>query len=308
MKRLLTESNGIKTIYFGIFVFIFSLILFSLNDWNISKNSEIDLIRITNFSDFIGGVIGPVFSLVGIVLFYVALTEQRKDFETNKRNLQTQTKALEQQIKEFELQRIELFETRQVFMTQTEMLRKQQFESTFFNLINLHHNIINSMDLQKVEPKYKGITKLTAPRDQRDELVFTTLKGRDCFVEFRNRLSEIFISTDGQKQSLDFTNQVYSEFYNKFNSDLGHYFRNLYHLFKFIKNSEEKDKNVYASLLRSQLSNDELFLLFYNGISDYGKQKFKPLIEEFNLLKNISSGVLLEPVHMNFYNGKAYIA
>ena len=125
------------------------------------------------------------------------------------------------------------------------------------------------MDLQKVEPKYKGITKLTAPRDQRDELAFTTLKGRDCFVEFRNRLSEIFTSTDGQKQSLDFTNQIYSEFYNKFNSDLGHYFRNLYHIFKFIKNSEEKDKNGYASILRSQLSNDELLLLFYNGISDY---------------------------------------
>lgn len=307
MKRLLTESNGIKTIYFGIFVFIFGLILFSLNNWNISKESEIDLTRITNFSDFIGGILGPIFSLVGIVLFYVALTEQRKDFETNKRNLETQTKALEQQIKEFELQRIELSETRQVFMTQTEMLRKQQFESTFFNLINLHHNIINSMDLQKIEPKYKGITKLSAPPDQRDELVYTTIKGRDCFIEFRNKFYEIFYSTDGEKQSLAFTNQIYIEFYNTFNSDLGHYFRNLYHIFKFIKNSEEKDKKVYSSLLRSQLSNDELFLLFYNGISDFGKQKFKPLIEEFHLLKNISSDVLLEPIHMTFYNGKAYI-
>jgi len=58
-------------------------------------------------------------------IFYVTLTEQRKDFVTNRKVLNAQTDALKQQIREFELQREELSETRKVFKIQSEILKKQ---------------------------------------------------------------------------------------------------------------------------------------------------------------------------------------
>ena len=55
-------------------------------------------------------------------LFYVALREQRKGLETSEKALEKQTEGLGQQIKEFDLQRVELAETRQVFKEQSETL------------------------------------------------------------------------------------------------------------------------------------------------------------------------------------------
>ena len=46
-----------------------------------------------------------------------------------------------QQKKELSLQRLEISKTREEFVTQNTTLRLQRFENTFFNLLNLHHQI-----------------------------------------------------------------------------------------------------------------------------------------------------------------------
>ncbi|HIE44840.1 MAG TPA: hypothetical protein EYP87_01385 [Flavobacteriaceae bacterium] len=95
---------------------------------------------------------------------------------------------------------------------------------------------------------------------------------------------------------------AYSQLYDKYQTGLGHYFRNLYHIFKFIDNSEITDKSQYSSLVRAQLSNFELVILFYNSITDYGNLKFKPLIEKYKILKNINIETLIdEEKHIEYY-------
>lgn len=69
--------------------------------------------------------------LAGVILLYVALDEQRKDIKINQN-------ALIKQIEEFELQRVELSETREIFKEQSITLKIQRFENTFFQLINLY--------------------------------------------------------------------------------------------------------------------------------------------------------------------------
>jgi hypothetical protein len=64
-------------------------------------------------------------------------------------------------------------------------------------------------------------------------------------------------------------------------------------------------KYKYTSILRAQLSDYELLWLFYNGISRNGKLKFKPLIEEYSLLKTIPINHLAHPDHRHLYNAKA---
>ncbi|SNR15943.1 putative phage abortive infection protein [Tenacibaculum jejuense] len=313
MKNVLTEKFSRRLLIFGFILLVLGFVLFVWNDWSFSTSDKIKAGKVGQFGDFVGGLIGSIWALAGVVLFYVALTEQRSDFATNRKVLDAQTEALKQQIKEFELQREELSETRKVFNIQSETLKKQQFESTFFNLVNLHHEIVNSIDLQSRVDKYQGFEKIFArglTDGEKNEKVIQITTGRDCFVKFckgfRNTYRENKEANPEMKER-ELCNKSYLEYYEKHHSDLGHYFRNLYHIFKFIKNSDEVDKKRYTSLVRAQLSNDELFLLFYNSSSDFGKDKFLPLIEEFHLLKNLNREFFIkENKHDIFYKSSAY--
>ncbi|MBK8344630.1 MAG: hypothetical protein IPL12_15845 [Bacteroidetes bacterium] len=43
---------------------------------------------------------------------------------------------------------------------------------------------------------------------------------------------------------------------------MGHYFRNLYHIIKYIDNSNIENKRTYTNFVRAQLSSHELALIF----------------------------------------------
>jgi hypothetical protein len=98
-------------------------------------------------------------------------------------------------------------------------------------------------------------------------------------------------------EELELINDSYLNYYELHQSDLGHYFRNLYHIVKFIKNTDIENKNTYIGLVRAQLSNDELVMLFYNCISDYGSEKFLPMAVEFRLFKNLNPRTLIDKNH-----------
>ena len=48
-------------------------------------------------------------------------------------------------------------------------------------------------------------------------------------------------------------------------------------------------------MLRAQMSDYELGLVFYNCLSDNGIEKFKPLAEKYALFNNIRDKVLQDP-------------
>lgn len=59
-------------------------------------------------------------------------------------------------------------------------------------------------------------------------------------------------------------------------------------------------------MLQSQLSDEELALLFYDAISPYGKNKngeyvFFDMLEASEMLENISERVLINRSHTKFY-------
>jgi hypothetical protein len=69
-----------------------------------------------------------------------------------------------------------------------------------------------------------------------------------------------------------------------------------------VQNTKIGDSNrrQYTSLVRAQLSADELALLFYNGISSWG-EKFRPLILKYDLLENLDPNTLLNAADVKFY-------
>lgn len=77
---------------------------------------------------------------------------------------------------------------------------------------------------------------------------------------------------------------------------LGHLFRTTYVIARFIDEDEHLNKDVSYRILRSQWSQAEMALLFYNAISPRGA-KMRALIDEHHLLQNLHSTFLAERGH-----------
>ena len=206
---------------------------------------------------------------------------------------------------ELALQRAELKQTRKEFQLQNSTLKLQRFENTFFKLMELHHKIVDAMEFSMTEEISlgRGISNDNITRRE------ITLKGRDVFKQtHKELLGHINKSRDGFDVG-------YGKYWKGVEIYFGHYFKNLYQIIKLVHESDiltlidfenmkksnpsgpvlelhiEKwnVKYKYTSLLRAQLSNYELNWLYYNGLSKYGRKEFKPLIEEYAILKNMPS-------------------
>lgn len=266
----------------GILIFIVSYILFQHNE-DYNSNFKINSEKFGDFGSFLSGVVGTVWALVSVILFYLTLRLQRKE--------------LSLQRSELELTRNELQGQKDQMIQQNKTLLVQQFENTFFQLLNVHTSIVNSMDLRRVQDKSSVISE-----------------GRDCFKTFHKTLRTCITNTVDEKGQIvilanggTVTDAIrgYDKFYEENQNNLGHYFRNLYHIVKFIDNSEIENKKTYSSFVRAQLSSHELAILFYNCISHHGK-KFKPLVEKYALLKNMNKVLVYNNSHLEEYKKSAF--
>lgn len=212
------------------------------------------------------------------------------------------------QKKELSLQRKELSDTREEFKIQNKTLSLQRFENTFFHLLELHHQIVNAIDLDIYKNKpISALSLKSIDNKNKIDKDKVTLKGRDVF-----KYSYEQVNYQIKKGNDDFE-EVYMEYWKIVQTDFGHYFRNLYRIIKLVNEYEfhthdeldcivNPEKYIdrikyplanfntrykYTSIVRAQLSDFELLWLFYNGLSQNGVELFKPLIEEYSLLKNI---------------------
>ena len=71
---------------------------------------------------------------------------------------------------------------------------------------------------------------------------------------------------------------------------------------KFIDRSNIAEPRFYTNLLRAQLSNSELHLLFYNCLAEFGRRKFLPLVAKYDLLQNMPKDGLVQPWHFDIYS------
>ncbi|NEU62840.1 putative phage abortive infection protein [Paenibacillus sp. ALJ109b] len=143
------------------------------------------------------------------------------------------------QRKELEMQRLEVARNGDQLEQQKNVMIQQSFENTFFKMIELHHNLIASMNDKPYEGR-RAIEKLR-------EFLYDELK-RANHKRDLNKTIEDFLSLKGRH--------------------IKHYLNNYYCILELIEqhglNTEEdlRDSN-YTRIALSQLSEDERFLIFY---------------------------------------------
>jgi hypothetical protein len=241
------------------------------------------------WGDFFGGMLNPILSFLAFAGLLYTILLQRRELGLSREELR--------------LTRVELERSSSALEDQGQSLKQQRFESAFFGMVGVLNRIIETMDIE---------------RDNR------TYLGRDCFSRILDRmrwnLKHRAIGKNSQgklvlykpnsgshppyenerEKAVDF----YRHFYDDHQTDLGHYFRVLYNIFKYIEESEFSG-GVYPKILRAQLSNQELVILFYNCLTDAGAN-FAELAVRFEIFDNLDTGTLLDPSHVAFLPPKAF--
>ena len=80
-------------------------------------------------------------------------------------------------------------------------------------------------------------------------------------------MTQIVFSYENRFKEEDIAGSIYDEIYDKYGNQLSNYFRALYHIISYVDDSDIENKKMYVNIIQSQLSNSELYILFYNGIS-----------------------------------------
>lgn len=287
----------------------------------ISDGGKLDLGASGSTGDFIGGLVGTIWSLAGVFLFFLALRLQSKEL-----GLQIQ----------------ELKETKKVFIT-------QQFENTFFNLLKVQQEIRNGLlesfnnlnehpeadqdDLLELNFFEVLANELISMYNQITEIVS---KKNQSNAQIIKKIQKIMESEEIDRIELIDTEEkraraAYYIVFNDYHNQLSHYFRHLYHILDFIEQKEEMEVmsealtrykggyeeaklNIngmsseeelirirygkFINLIQAQMSSTELLLMFYNGICF---KKLKKLILKYNFLENLSENDLLNTEHKAFY-------
>lgn len=213
------------------------------------------------FGDYVGGVLNPVFGFLSFTGLLLTIYLQGKELKEARTQFSRSADAQEKSEK--------------VLQQQAVTLIRQQFESTFFSLLEQHNKALESISARVSE----GV-----------------LSAVDLAYE------EVF---DWDNESL----AVAKGTMDKHSEGCGHYFRALYQLLKFLcvclpgssfgedfdvatlrKTSLKGGEKMYSNIIRSFLRVDVAQLLAVNCYCDDEANqyyKFKLLVERYSLLEHM---------------------
>lgn len=198
------------------------------------------------------------------------------------------------QQKELSLQIQELRDTRSEFEQQNKTLKKQRFENTFFNQLDLHNSISERILINDGRADYKS----------KDAIRFFYNEYRGAFLNAYHEMGNPPITKDSIDDHRRLILRKFSEVYLRFEEHFGHYFRGFVGLVEFVKLSdliEDHDRQQYFSIIRSQLNSYEIVTHFYNFNAGFATQQ-KAYFDLLLLGSILNSSLLLHIEHTYIYD------
>lgn len=233
--------------------------------------------------DFFGGMLNPILSFAALMSVVYGLNLQRKDIQEARK----------------EASRANVIQN-----SQTGIYRRQSVEASLLTLITLHLKVVEDMSFAYGRGTLKGRAAIMAIvedfcsyRDnyKRDRRVYESVPHDPNYIELTKKLETLpFVYT----ASLGDTNS--------------RYMRSLFQVMKFIDSRVDAydhvgdevlgrdvksirrfrvsyiEKRQFSNILRSQLSQNELILIFLNSLSFKG-EGLRYYVEKYSLLKGLDT-------------------
>jgi len=256
LKTVGTSPGGISKRLFRLIqvasysiIFVFFLNIFSLF-WVDSSFG--------GFGDFFGGMLNPIFTFLTFIGLLITIVLQRRELGLTRAELKNSSKAL---------------------IDQSETLRKQRFEDTFFALFSQHNEVLKDVASVKDLANKSKIGFVLS----------------ECFSDYRGLVVARGVMVN------DYNGEV--------SLSINSYFRVLYQLLKFIalnnpyssisrddfiegrKNVVHGGEKMYSNIVRSILSSDALKLLAINCASPNFEDQYKKyrfLLDRYQFFEHVS--------------------
>lgn len=344
-NRLEYFLKSFNTLYFSYLVTAVGFIITAVFIWVLwdlySIGGDIDaeeMAQTGQVGDFFGGVVGSIWALAGVFLYFSAIKMQRKEL-SNQIAAERENRYAE---------------------------RIRQLENTFFNLLSVQHNIKKELSYTFRTTSFDGREVKRSSKEEFGDKYFqemkTILKHLFDYFDYSDYVNDVNIwkskinSGLTREENLIYLRQmdivqsaidvdvsestfrriksaetekekcklIYSLFYIFYEDSMGHYCRHLYNIVKYIDSTkrdiaqfiyktyanpeERREKmrdlnrkiNCYVAFLQSSLSAYELTILFYNCTMF---DKAKRLYQRYNLLENLQDINLFKYEHKNLLPG-----
>lgn len=245
--------------------------------------ADIPLISIKNeesaqywgqIGDFFGGVLNPVLSFLALIAVATSLRFQSLELNAARKEAVAAQQLLDKQTK--------------VLEKQQSVLERQNFETTFFGLLQVH------------ERNVQGMSMRFGPEVDR---------GRGVFNAFANRFHVDRMDFTGltEEQSSEYLIKYVRKFYESAYGELGHYYRTLQEVFSYLESfgedsilgsaeggagvganffEKQKLRWRYAEIVTSSLSGAELDCLYIYCLASEGAA-LKMYIEKYGVFKSL---------------------
>ncbi len=343
LKIVAISSLSIGLIILAFFTFFLCnnfIIASTLEQGEIIENSG-------NIGDFFGGVIGSFWALTGVFLLYLTLNMQKEELVNQRTELQNTREVFE--IQKFENTFFNLLQNQKHLLSELKIEApvidrdfgkfdvqiklhtgtnaliecRSQLATVFDILSNPNSTMCDQSDFQHqlanllmeyvhFEQKKTNVNlevdiENAAFIDEANALL-QSFK-RAYYTDFFN-IHEKDIKIFSQIDSKTKCELAYGIFFEKYGPTIGHYFRNFYHILKFLDKidplvkPDAKDQNEsliattdfiqYAQFIQAQMSSSELLMVFYNASCF---TKVLQLINRYGLLENLSSNLLIDEDH-----------
>lgn len=202
----------------------------------------------SRFGDYVGGTIGATMALLSAYLVFITYRQQ---VEFSKE--------------------------------QMELSRRTQFENNFFQLLQVQRDIAKTLvvkrrDTMRPTRSFSHIGE--------DALYHVAEDIKQAMLELTYMTEEIdSMNFEQLRRKIDAIFSHAVETYGE--QSLSHYYRHLFHILKFVKTSEVAKIESYLSIVQAQMTNDELYILFFDALSKYGYPKLYRIVAEYGMLENL---------------------
>lgn len=228
-----------------------------------------------NLGDFLWGGLSVLFTFTATIFLFISFKEQREQLQKTK-----------------------------------EESDKTRFETTFFNILSMLKPVQDTVNsnIKNILKNDNGIIDyyLSFVHFYRDSIAHNL---------YLKELSSTFEPTSASSSEIEIYKaaviEIYENFIKETKCNISYLYRYLYNTIRFVIDDpynkiDKLARNRYLNLLQSQLSNEELCLLFYNALSKHGEDKdghhvFKQILDNTQFLENIDPIFLLNKNQYVFY-------